>query len=57
MIPVVIVAVLAILALLTQAGVFALERLYPQRGKTVDVAGAALNVVELGPSDAAGPPR
>jgi pimeloyl-ACP methyl ester carboxylesterase len=60
MIPIVIVAVLAILALFTQAGVFVLERLYPQRGKTVDVTGAALNVVELGPSDAsrdaAGPP-
>jgi pimeloyl-ACP methyl ester carboxylesterase len=56
MIPIVIVAGLAILALVTQAGVFVLERLYPQRGKTVDVTGAALNVVELGPSDAAGPP-
>jgi pimeloyl-ACP methyl ester carboxylesterase len=60
MIPIVIVVVLAILALFTQAGVFLLERLYPQRGKTVDVTGAALNVVELGPGDtsrdAAGPP-
>ena len=56
MIPIVIVAVLAILALITQGGVFALERLYPQRGKTVDITDAALNVVELGPGDAAGPP-
>jgi pimeloyl-ACP methyl ester carboxylesterase len=60
MIPTVIVAVLAILALFTQAGIFVLERLYPQRGKTVDVIGAALNVVELGPSDSSretgGPP-
>ena len=56
MIPIVIVAVLAILALITQAGVFVLERLYPQRGKTVDVTDAKLNVVELGPGDAAGPP-
>jgi pimeloyl-ACP methyl ester carboxylesterase len=56
MIPIVIVAVLAILALITQGGVFALERLYPQRGKTVDVTDATLNVVELGPGDAAGPP-
>jgi pimeloyl-ACP methyl ester carboxylesterase len=60
MIPIVIVAVLAILALFTQAGVFVLERLYPQHGKTVDVIGAALNVVQLGPSDASsdiwGPP-
>jgi len=56
MIPIVIVAVLVILALVTQAGVFVLERLYPQRGKTVDITDAALNVVELGPGDAAGPP-
>src|ERR1700748_494575 len=60
MIPIVIVAVLAVLALATQAGILVLERLYPQRGKTVDVIGAALNVVELGrddsPGNAAGPP-
>jgi pimeloyl-ACP methyl ester carboxylesterase len=56
MIPIVIVAVLVILALVTQAGVFVLQRLYPQRGKTVDITDAALNVVELGPGDAAGPP-
>lgn len=56
MIPIVIAAALVILALVTQAGVFVLERLYPQRGKTVDIMDAALNVVELGPSDAAGPP-
>jgi pimeloyl-ACP methyl ester carboxylesterase len=60
MIPIIVVTVLALLALITQAGVFVLDRLYPQRGKTVDVTGAALNVVELGPgntsSDAAGPP-
>lgn len=60
MIPIIIVVALALLALFTQAGVFVLERLYPQRGKTVDVIGAALNVVELGPGDASsdawGPP-
>ena len=56
MIPIVVVAALAVLALLTQAGVFVLERLYPQNGKTVDVTAAVLNMVELGPSDAAGPP-
>jgi len=55
MIPIVIVAVLVILALVTQAGVFVLERLYPQRGKTVDITDAALNVVQLEPGDAAGP--
>ena len=56
MIPVFIMVALVLLALITQAGVFVLERLYPQRGKTVDVTGAALNVVELGPSNPAGPP-
>jgi pimeloyl-ACP methyl ester carboxylesterase len=50
------VTALAVLALITQAGVFALQRIYPQQGRTIDVAGARLNVVELGPRDAAGPP-
>jgi pimeloyl-ACP methyl ester carboxylesterase len=49
-------AALAVLALITQAGVFALQRVYPQQGKTIDVAGAQLDVVDLGPRDAAGPP-
>jgi len=49
-------AALVVLALVTQAGVFALQRAYPQQGKTIDVAGARLNVVDLGPGDAAGPP-
>jgi pimeloyl-ACP methyl ester carboxylesterase len=56
MIPIVVVAVLAVLALITQAGVFVLERLYPAQGRQIDVAGAVLNVVELGRRDAAGPP-
>jgi pimeloyl-ACP methyl ester carboxylesterase len=47
---------LAVLALLTQAGVVALQRIYPQQGSTVEVAGAHLNVVDLGPRAAAGPP-
>jgi pimeloyl-ACP methyl ester carboxylesterase len=47
---------LALLALITQAGVVALQRIYPQQGSTVQVAGAALNVVDLGPRDADGPP-
>jgi pimeloyl-ACP methyl ester carboxylesterase len=50
------VAALAVLALITQAGVVALQHRYPQQGITVDVAGAQLNVFELGPRDAAGPP-
>jgi pimeloyl-ACP methyl ester carboxylesterase len=50
------VAALVILALITQAGVLALQRIYPPQGKTIEVAGARLNVVDLGPRDAAGPP-
>jgi pimeloyl-ACP methyl ester carboxylesterase len=47
---------LAALALLTQIGVFALQRVYPQKGEIIEVAGARLNIVDLGPRDAAGPP-
>jgi pimeloyl-ACP methyl ester carboxylesterase len=50
------VAALVVLALITQGGVVALQRVYPQQGKTIDVAGARLNVVDLGPGDAKGPP-
>jgi pimeloyl-ACP methyl ester carboxylesterase len=49
------VVALAILALITQAGIFVLQRVYPQQGRTIEVAGAHLNVVDLGPRDAAGP--
>jgi pimeloyl-ACP methyl ester carboxylesterase len=47
---------LAVLALITLAGVGVLQRIYPQQGNTIEVAGAHLNVVDLGPRDAAGPP-
>jgi pimeloyl-ACP methyl ester carboxylesterase len=50
-----VVAALAILALITQAGVFLLERTYPAQGKIVEVAGGALHVVDIGPRDATGP--
>src|SRR3954463_1169610 len=50
------VAALVVLALITQAGVFVLQRVYPQQGKTIEVAGAHLNVVDLGPRVAAAPP-
>src|SRR5258705_11567402 len=53
---VVVVAALAILALITQAGVLALQRVYPPHGRMIEVAGAGLNVVDIGPRDAAGPP-
>src|SRR5437899_2987722 len=56
MILVVVVAALSILALITQAGVIALQRAYPAQGMMIGVAGAKLNVVDLGPRDAAGPP-
>jgi pimeloyl-ACP methyl ester carboxylesterase len=48
------VVALAILALITQAGVVVLQRVYPQQGRTIEVAGAHLNVLDLGPRDAAG---
>ncbi len=56
MILVLVVVALAILALVTQAGVFALQRAYPAPGRMIEVAGATLNVVDIGPRDAPGPP-
>ncbi len=56
MISVVVVAALAILALITQFGVLALQRAYPAQGSVIEVAGASLNVVDIGQRDAAGPP-
>src|SRR5450631_3393603 len=50
------VAALAVLALITQAGVLLLQRSFPAQGRMIEVAGATLHVVELGPRDAAGPP-
>ena len=50
-----VVAALAILALITQAGVFLLERSYPARGKAMEVTGGAIHIVDIGPRDAAGP--
>jgi pimeloyl-ACP methyl ester carboxylesterase len=52
---VIVVAALAILALVTQAGVLLVQRAHPAPGVMVGVAGASLHVVELGPRDAAGP--
>lgn len=56
MITVVVVATLAVLALITQAGVLALQRAYPAQGQLIAVTGATLNVVDIGPRNAAGPP-
>src|SRR5437764_6006489 len=47
---------LAILALITQAGVVSLQRAYPAQVRIVEVAGGKLNVLDLGPRDASGPP-
>jgi pimeloyl-ACP methyl ester carboxylesterase len=56
MISIIVVAVLVALALLTQAGVFVLQRTYPPGGVRIDVAGAILNVVDLGQRDTGLPP-
>jgi len=56
MIAVVAVAALAVLALITQIGVLFLQRTYPAQGSVIEVAGASLNIVDIGPRDAGGPP-
>jgi pimeloyl-ACP methyl ester carboxylesterase len=53
---VVVVTALVVLALVTQAGVVVLERAHPAQGKMIDVAGATLHVVDIGPRDSALPP-
>lgn len=49
-----VVAALVMLALITQAGVFLLERSYPARGRIIEVAGGSLHVIDAGPRDAKG---
>lgn len=56
MLAVVFVAALVVLALVTQAGVIVLQHRYPAHGKAIEVTGATLNVLDIGPKDAAGPP-
>ncbi len=51
-----IVMTIAALWLGTLIGTFAVERSYPQQGISVQVAGGALNVLDIGPRDAPGPP-
>jgi len=53
---VIVVAALAVLALVTRAGVFLSERAHPAQGRMVEVAGGALHVLDIGPRDVAGPP-
>jgi pimeloyl-ACP methyl ester carboxylesterase len=55
MVAVIVVAALVVLALVTQAGVWLTERAHPAQGRMVEVSGATLHVVDIGPRDAAGP--
>ncbi|MFL6838719.1 MAG: alpha/beta fold hydrolase [Bradyrhizobium sp.] len=56
MVTVMVVAALAVLALATQAGVLLLQRAFPAQGQMIEVTGATLHVIDIGPRDAAGPP-
>lgn len=47
-----VVTALVLLALVTQAGVVAVQRAYPPQGKLIEVDGAVLHVVDIGPRDA-----
>jgi pimeloyl-ACP methyl ester carboxylesterase len=53
---VVVVLALAMLALITQAGVVAVQRAYPAQGRMIGVTGAALHVLDIGPRDTISPP-
>ena len=55
MVTVIAAAALLVLALVTQAGVLLVERAHPAPGVMIEVAGASLHIVEIGPRDAAGP--
>lgn len=48
----IVLAALATLALVTWTGIVLAERAHPARGRMVEVDGARLHVVELGPADA-----
>jgi pimeloyl-ACP methyl ester carboxylesterase len=48
----IVLAALAILALVTWTGAVLAERAHPAQGRMVEVAGAKLHVVEIGPRDA-----
>jgi pimeloyl-ACP methyl ester carboxylesterase len=51
MLPALLASALLALALITWGGVFALQRIYPAQGEMIEVAGASLNVVDIGPRD------
>jgi pimeloyl-ACP methyl ester carboxylesterase len=56
MIAVIVVAALAVLALVTQAGVVLAQRAHPAKGRMVEVEGGTLHILDIGPRDAAGSP-
>src|SRR5579872_1906018 len=56
MIPIILVSALLMLALVTQAGVLVFHYRFPAEGEAVEVAGATLNVLDIGPRKAAVPP-
>ncbi|MHC2337347.1 alpha/beta fold hydrolase [Bradyrhizobium sp. USDA 4454] len=56
MLALIVVLAVAGLALATQLGVQLIERAFPPQGRMIEVSGARLHVLELGPRDAAGPP-
>ncbi|TFV71382.1 alpha/beta hydrolase [Bradyrhizobium frederickii] len=47
-----VVTALVVLALVTQAGIVAVQRAFPPQGEMVEVDGATLHVVDIGPRDA-----
>jgi pimeloyl-ACP methyl ester carboxylesterase len=51
-----IAIMLLILAVIAQAEVLILQRRYPAQGRRIEVAGAVLNVLDLGPRDTASVP-
>ena len=53
MVVAIVVAALVILALVTQAGVWLTERAHPAQGRMIEVTGATLHVVDIGPRDPA----
>src|SRR4051812_33134507 len=55
MVAVIVVPALVMLALVTQAGIWLTERAHPAPGRRVEVAGARLHVVDIGPRSVAGP--
>src|SRR5262249_39293011 len=55
MIAIFVLAALVVLAIITQAGVMAVQLAHPKQGEMVEVEGATLHVVELGPHDATPP--